>query len=145
MKTILHLLAFLGAVTLFAGCSTPEARIQKNPELFNRLAPEQQNLIRAGKVAVGFDYDMVRLALGDPDRVTERTTAAGKAEVWQYLTYESNDGVLLYSGYYHRYWGDPYFPHYLLYTSYRVHSRMRVIFKNGKVAVTEENRHQLGR
>jgi len=140
MKTALKMMVLAGGLALLAGCATPEARIQRNQELFTRLAPEEQALIRQGKVALGFNPDMVRLALGEPDRVIERTDAQGTTEIWNYVTYEGYDGAILYSGAYHRYWGDFYYPYYLSAPSHRVHAHMRVMFQAGKVVAFEQRK-----
>jgi hypothetical protein len=133
-------IAALGALWL-AGCSTPATRIQANPETFNRLSPEQQNLVRAGQIALGFDFDAVKLALGEPDRVTTRTDADGETILWHYLSYES-DGRILFTGYYHTsrgWWGGAAYPYYLDYPNRRVRDRFRVQFKGGRVsAITQE-------
>ena len=95
MKTSKFLLvaAALGAAWL-TGCSTVSSRIQENPGLFASLPPDQQALVQQGKVAVGMDMATVRLAKGDPDRVTTRTTATGEMQVWHYVDYENN-GIIL--------------------------------------------------
>ena len=96
MKTTCSLLAVasvLGAVFL-AACSTPESRISDHPDVFARLTPAQQALVKSGQVALGFDQDTVKLALGDPDRVTVRTNTQGQTQVWHYTTYQ-DDGVIL--------------------------------------------------
>lgn len=134
------LLSAAAAVALFsAGCSTPATRINKNPELFAQLSPEQQDLIRRGQVAVGFNAEMVRLALGEPDRYTTRTTQDGMSEVWHYVTYDSPAGGPLYRGWYHRYymWGDPLYPYYLSVDGRRERDRFSVIFRNGVVTAME--------
>ncbi|MDE3083811.1 MAG: hypothetical protein KGJ37_01150 [Verrucomicrobiota bacterium] len=123
---------------MLASCSTPENRIKKNPAAFDRCTPQQQELIKRGQIALGFDPEMVKLALGDPDRVTTRTDASGQSEVWHYVTYETYEGSLLYTGYYHRFWGPTFYPYYLDYPTRREHDRFRVAFKNGKVAAIEE-------
>ena len=144
MKTrkILILAAALAAGLV--GCSTPEARINRNPEIFSRLTPADQETIKKGGVSVGFDQEMVKLALGEPDRVRTRTDASGTSEIWSYTTYESPDGGFLYRGLYHRYygWGDPFYPYYLSYPSRRDHEHLRVVFdRNGKVtSVDQETR-----
>jgi outer membrane protein assembly factor BamE (lipoprotein component of BamABCDE complex) len=134
MKT--HTLLKLGAAALalaLAGCSTPESRIRENPDAFARLNPDQQALVKAGQIAVGFDAGAVRLALGDPEHITLHTTATGQREVWHYVTYEDYQGIVIYGGYYHRYrgWGGPYLyggvPYYEGYPA-RVHERLRVEF-----------------
>lgn len=140
MKTILKLFVLTVGLAVLAGCASPESRIKQNPQLFAQLTPEQQNLIKQGKVAVGFTPDMVRLALGEPDRVRVRTDAKGSREIWNYVTYESQEGVILYRGMYHRYWGGAYYPYYANVTSYRVHNRVVVAFMNGQVAEVEETK-----
>lgn len=140
MKKLLSLLLVAGAIALLAGCSTPTTRINNNPEVFARLTPEQQDLIKQGKVAIGFDMPMVKLALGDPDRIKVRTDAHGDSEIWSYVSYEADDGVPLYRGYYHRYYyggPGPIYPYYMGYPSRREHEHFRVVFRNGRVVSIE--------
>lgn len=127
-------------LALMAGCSTPATRIEKNPELFNQLSQNDQQLIREGKVALGFTPEMVKLALGDPDRIFQRTDASGTSESWSYVTYEGPDGMLLYRGYWHRYygWGDPFYPYYLSYPARREHEYFKVVFTGGRVSSIEQ-------
>ena len=129
------------ALVWAVGCATPEARIKRNPELFAQLSPNDQQLIREGKVALGFTPEMVRLALGDPDRISTRTDANGTSETWSYTTYEGPDGMLLYRGYYHRYhrgWGDPFYPYYLSYPARREREYFKVVFTGGRVSAIEQ-------
>ena len=89
-------------------------------------------------MAVGFTPEMVRLALGDPDRIFTRTDANGVNEAWSYTTYESDAGVMLYRGYYHRYWGDPlYYPYCSSYASHRTREYLKIIYVGGRVASVE--------
>ena len=145
MKTskFLLLAATALAALCVAGCSTPESRIRGNPEAFARLTPAQQDLIRKGQIAIGFDQEMVQLALGEPDHIITRTDAKGASEIWSYTTYESTDGMLLYRGWYHRYYymGDPFYPYYLSYPARREHEHFRVTFKDGKVVSIEQETH----
>jgi hypothetical protein len=128
---------------LLVGCSTPDSRIKSSPETFARLNPDEQALVKAGKIAPGFDMDAVKLALGDPDRVTLVTDAKGDHQVWHYITYEDYQGVVIFGGYYHRYrgWGGPYFygavPYYNGYPA-RVHERMRIVFSTANTVATIE-------
>jgi hypothetical protein len=124
-----------------AGCSTPETRIRANPEAFNRLTPEEQNLIREGRVGIGFNAEMVRLAVGDPDRIWTRTDTEGATESWSYTTYETYDGFPLYRGFYHRYYGgwyNSYYPYYLSYPARRDREVFKVVFKEGRVVAIEQ-------
>ena len=68
-----------------AGCSTPDSRVQKNQAAFDAWPPALQQKVREGKVDLGFDEQMVRVALGEPDRRVSRTTANGQADVWVYF------------------------------------------------------------
>ncbi len=132
----------LAAVGL-TGCATPQTRIQKSPEIFARLTPAQQEMIKKGQAGVGFDQEMVKLALGEPDRVRARTDAKGTTEVWSYTTYDGDDGYPLYRGFYHRYygWGDPLYPYYLSHSSRRTRELLRVSFDaTGKVASLEQEK-----
>jgi len=145
MKTPGLFLVVCAAVSavLVAGCSTPESRIRQNPAAFSRLTPAQQDLIKKGQVAIGFDQEMVQLALGEPDHIRTRTDASGLSEIWSYTTYEGTDGILLYRGWYHRYYymGDPFYPYYLSYPTRREREHFRVTFKDGKAVSIEQETH----
>jgi hypothetical protein len=123
---------------------TPESRIRRHPEIFARLSPPQQELVRQGQIGIGFDREMVRLALGEPDRVTIRTDPRGTNEIWRYVEYDLPDDLWLYDGpwgySWHR-WGWPY-PYYYYGASYRgrPHDLMRVTFREGKVVSFEQSR-----
>ena len=139
-KAIAVIFATALAAGGLTGCSTTATRIRANPDAFARLAPEQQALVKAGQIGLGFNMDAVRLALGDPDRVTTTTTNDGESVVWHYASYEA-DGHMLYTGFYHagRGWWGPAYPYYLDYPNRHVHDRFRVLFKGDRVtAVTTE-------
>lgn len=143
-KNSLWLFLTLAAVAWsLPGCSTPATRIKANPEAFARLSPQQQALVQAGQIALGFDMDSVKLALGDPDRVTIRTDAKGESAVWHYVTYES-EGRVLFTGYYHTgrngWRGGAAYPYYLDYPNRHVRDRFRVAFKQGRVTAITEDR-----
>ncbi len=80
----MRLIPCLLAVVLLAGCSTPDSRIAQDQSAFDRLPAEAREKIRAGQVDVGFTPEMVRLALGEPDRVYLRQSDQGETEVWGY-------------------------------------------------------------
>ena len=139
-KTVLACATLTATVWFAGGCATPEVRIRKHPEFVQELPPAQLNLIRDGRVEAGFDMDMVRLALGEPDHVKIRPQKDGSNEVWMYATYETKDGRPLYRGLYHRYYltGDANHPFYLNYSLRREHERFRVVFKDAKVVAIEK-------
>jgi len=69
---------------LLTGCATTSTRIDQDKALFNTYSPGEQRMIRTQQIAVGFDQEMVRMALGDPSRETTIDTAAGKSVAWEY-------------------------------------------------------------
>lgn len=146
MKTFrkLHPWAILALGLVLAGCSTPDSRIRANTALFDNLAPEQQQLIREGRVALGFTPDMVYLAVGEPDRRWTRTDADGRSEVWSYTTYESDTGAYLYRGWYHRYYAhrDILYPYYLDHGARKAREYFKVTFRNGSVVQMEEDQRR---
>ena len=70
------------AVFLLVGCATNDAR-RINADVIAQSTPEQQEMIKRGKVAVGFTKEMVRAALGGPNLVQE-STEYPNSEVWSY-------------------------------------------------------------
>ena len=144
MKKLTIALALLTGVFL-AGCASPETRIRQNPAAFDRATPAQQELIKQGKVDIGFDMELVELALGVPDRTRERLDAKGKEIIWSYVNYEDADGVFLYRGWYHRgfyrgYWGGPTYAYYADFPNRREREHFRVVFKDNKVIEIEQEK-----
>lgn len=79
------------AVVLMAGlsaCSTPSSRIAKNQALFNSFPLNVQERIRVGEIDVGFNAEMVNIALGEPDRKFIRTSDQGQRTIWSYVEYD---------------------------------------------------------
>lgn len=103
MTRIIRCLVMAGLCVVSGCVSTPAKRIQAEPETFARFPTEIQAKVQKGEVDVGFTRDMVRLALGRPQRVYTRTTEAGQVEIWLYMgirhvsRYEPMD-----SGYWYR-------------------------------------------
>jgi hypothetical protein len=139
MKKLTIALAVLAGLFL-AGCATPETRIRQNPAAFDRATPAQQEMIKQGKVDIGFSMELVELALGVPDRTRERTDAQGKQVIWSYVNYEGPDGVILYRGWYHRgyYRGGPSYAYFADFPDRRERERFRVVFKDNKVISVEQ-------
>ncbi|HVZ48350.1 MAG TPA: hypothetical protein VG916_06180, partial [Gemmatimonadaceae bacterium] len=110
-----------------------------NPDLFAKLTAGQQDMIKHGKVDLGFTKDMVRLALGEPDRISTRKDAGGESVVWHYITYEDPGGALLYRGWYHRsyFWHDPFYPWYTDYPERRERERFSIVLRDDKVIALE--------
>lgn len=140
MKNIrLFTLFSLFALGFLSACSTPSTRIQANLDLFNHLPAAQQEMIKKGEVGIGFNAEMVHLALGDPSHVRERTDASGTSEVWVYTSYESPSGGVLYQGWYHRHYSGLY-PFYTELPGRREKEQIRITFTEGKVSAIEKEK-----
>lgn len=87
MKTKIPLVALAALALALTGCSTVESRIQEKSATFSALNPEQQKVLKEGRVEVGFTEEMAYIALGQPDLVRERQTAQGTVKVWTFLSY----------------------------------------------------------
>ncbi|MDD2239256.1 MAG: hypothetical protein PHO14_10925 [Kiritimatiellae bacterium] len=86
MTHALRLLSVPLLLLLLAGCATtPARRIQRNQELFDSLPVAEQARIRGGQIALGYTADMVRIALGDPQRQLTRRTPDSESAIWLYL------------------------------------------------------------
>ena len=85
MNRLLAACVLLPLAFLLAGCATPAKRIQQNQELFDSFPVAAQARIRGGQIDLGFTPDMVRIALGEPQRKLIRRAAGGETEVWLYV------------------------------------------------------------
>lgn len=141
LRTLLWTLLIPALAVLVTACATPETRIRENLELFEGLPVAQQNLIREGRVGIGFTPDMVRLAVGDPDRVWRLTDTDGESLVWTYTTYETTAGVPLYRGWYHRYQrlDDGRYPYYRGERTRKAREVFKVTFRDGHVVLVEQD------
>ena len=72
------------AAALLTACASTDSRIHDNQAAFDGYPPPVQQQIRAGQVDIGFTPEMVRMALGEPDRRFSRSSATGDSEVWAY-------------------------------------------------------------
>lgn len=96
---ILIALILAGSALFFAACGTTKSqRISQNEAAFNTYTPGERKLIRTGQIAVGFDPDMVRMALGDPTREATVDTASGKQIAWEYRQVKPSVGFTLGGG-----------------------------------------------
>jgi hypothetical protein len=125
----LFLVLFLGA-----GCAGPRYRIAANPEAFNRLSPEEQQRVHAGRVELGDSPVVVELAFGAPDRVSRRRDGRGRTEVWTYVLREYRSRPYLRPWYrYDPLWWDPWYPGMDLEREV-----LRVEFRDGAVVAVEQ-------
>ncbi len=119
-----------------AACASPERRIAKNPELFESFPLEVQENVRQGIIQIGYDRDMVRMALGDPDRISTLRREGEELQVWTYTgvyhtteTYRVRDFGRFST-----------MDQNIVVDRTRQHpyDRMRVEFENGKVIAVEQ-------
>lgn len=133
------LLPFLLAAALSAaGCNTVEKRISAQQAQFDAWPADVREKIQAGRIDLGFTPEQVRVALGEPTRKYQRTTAKGSSEVWAYaggrvgfslgIGVGTAHGSSAYAG------GVAYEP-----TTYGADDEaMRVVFEDGKVTSVEK-------
>lgn len=122
---------------LLTACATPQSRIERDPAAFAALTTAQQERVKKGEVAVGFDEAAVRLALGEPDRIIERETSEGISQAWVYYAIAADS--------YNAGYCAPGFPYYsyryycppIIVTPTQYQERMRLVFKDGKVSSVE--------
>lgn len=77
-------------LTLIAGCSSVDSRIDEDQAAFNSWPVDVQKKVRAGEVEIGFTREMTRMALGKPQRIITLTTDSGVSEAWVYEEKKSN-------------------------------------------------------
>lgn len=88
MKTsLLRSCLALTAVLLLSQCvnSTPQSRIQRNPQLFAQLSEKDRQRVVSGVIREGMTRDAVFLAWGRPDRVSVGTSRGKETESWTYV------------------------------------------------------------
>ncbi len=78
------LLATCLLMVVLVGCSSVSSRIERNRAEYETYPMAVREKIVAGQVDVGFTPEQVGMALGEPDRVSTRTTPDGVSEVWSY-------------------------------------------------------------
>lgn len=98
MKTILPALS---ALFLLASCvpSTPQARIEKDPQKFEALDGKQKALVRQGQIARGMTPDAVYLAWGDPSAIFQGSRNGKSSERWDYAGSRPVYAAGFYGGY----------------------------------------------
>jgi len=90
MKLATSLCTALGLVLLLAGCDATSgvtARIQEKSPVFAQLTPEQKKNIEERVIEVGYNADMVYLALGKPSNKVIKATSEGPVEMWTYRNF----------------------------------------------------------
>jgi len=85
----LYLLSISLLCLFLSGCMTTEARrdkrISQNIDLFYEYTEEERRKIRNGQIDIGFNEDMVYLAIGRADRIARLKDKQGESVTWQYF------------------------------------------------------------
>lgn len=130
-------LVVAAALTL-AACATPGYRIRNHPDIYAQATPAQQALISKGQIVLGFKPEFVRLALGRPDRVSQRTDAKGTEVVWHYAAPQST--VVWTTGFGYPFY-DPFFGPNIIAVPTASNDRFSVTFRNNAVVSIDETVH----
>ena len=72
-------------------------RISERSAVFTQLTPDQKAKIEQGVVEIGFTADMVYMAMGRPQKVTEKTVPLGQVAMWTYRNFLPNTSLSLLS------------------------------------------------
>jgi outer membrane protein assembly factor BamE (lipoprotein component of BamABCDE complex) len=88
MKTFLRFSLSLLTVLTLCQCatSTPQSRIERNPQIFSRLGAKDRELVTSGVIREGMTQDAVFLAWGSPDRVSAGRSRGKDIESWYYVS-----------------------------------------------------------
>src|SRR5262245_6484904 len=80
-------LGISASALVLTGCSTTETRIVDHPEIFQRLSPRDQDLVRQGRIRDGMPQGAVWLAWGNPDQRGSGFARGRAVETWIYNEY----------------------------------------------------------
>ncbi len=135
MKTLYNGIAALCIGLFLASCSTtPQVRIEENPQVFQSLSAQEQQLVAAGQISTGMSPQAVFLAWGYPNNTPVQGESKGKHFMkWIYTTTQSYTTQTAWTGPYWGYggWYDPYYSR--LDTRFIETPVAEVTFENNKV------------
>ena len=134
------------ATLLLSGCSTFEKRAEEKAAVYSQLDPATQEKLRNGVIEIGNTPDMVFIALGQPDSKSEQITADRREETWIYNSYYTEYSGSEQVGYRRIVEYNRITKSYIVYYEPvrvdvyrdRVQDRIRITFRDGKVAVIEQ-------
>ncbi len=89
----------LGLIVVSCAPSTPDARIAKNPEQFDKLTNREQEIVRQGGIAKGISKDAVLLSWGAPAKRFEGSQGGKFTERWDYAGSRPVYSTNFYGGY----------------------------------------------
>lgn len=140
----------LAALFLVSCGGTVQSRIEKNPELYQKLSTKHKVLVEKGRIARGMDKEAVFLAWGKPARVSDGENSKGRFERWNYTTLEP-----IYTHGFHGSFGRRYYrrgnhygsrygysPGFSSNVHYIPRDSARVDFRNNRVADWQRGDHR---
>jgi len=145
------MLLLILAACVAGGCSTFAGRVKEKTATFAALDAPTQARLKDGVVNLGDTADMAYIALGEPDEKRDQVSADGNAIVWVYHRHWQEYRGERVMGYHSVTAPDPktgvptvyYEPLAQSVYQDREEERLRVTFKDGKVAVIERPKAQL--
>ncbi len=84
-KSFLFLLSATALLLSSCVSSSPQARIERNPQLYTQLSAKDRELVTQGTIREGMTRDAVFLAWGAPDQTTVGRKSGREIEQWTYL------------------------------------------------------------
>ena len=84
-KSFLLLLSATALLLSSCASSSPQARIERNPQLYTQLSAKDRELVTQGVIREGMTRDAVFLAWGAPDQTTVGRKSGREIEQWTYL------------------------------------------------------------
>ncbi len=135
MKVFYSIISALALSFICASCSTtPQVRIEENPQVYQSLTPDEQKLVSAGQISTGMSPQAVFLAWGYPNN----TPVRGENNGSQYMKwiYTASTAYMTQTAWVDPYWGyhrhyDPYYSR--MNTTYIETPVAEVTFVNNKV------------
>lgn len=127
---------------LLASCASPIAkRIERNPDIYNKLSERHKSLVSRGEVEEGMSKQAVFIAWGRPDRAFRGSRNGRAMEQWSYLDYDAVPGGWGGPGWGYGGWYGPHgygycydsFYSYQPMVDYVPYERATVEFANSKV------------
>ena len=86
-RKLYYILPVLLLTLVVCSCQTgPQARIEQNPAMYNRLSAKDKELVARGDIREGMSKDAVYLSWGPPAMVREGSSGGSATEAWAYMT-----------------------------------------------------------
>ncbi len=113
MKALYCIASALALSFICSSCSTtPQVRIEENPQVYQSLSPDEQKLVSAGQISTGMSPQAVFLAWGYPNNTPVQGEEKGSHYMkWIYTSSTAYTTQSVWAGPHWGYngWYDPYF------------------------------------